>query len=375
MMQQGGKVDLARKEELILAKQIRQNTSKILQRPSYFHSSDLKRVQDKSWIRESKQQDKRISTPVMEALLIQKKEGKLASSALDDWLQNLEAQFDDHYEKCEKIENKMAPKKEKEEDVFWKNIKKDKVEVEFGTNQNEEEKEIKRKKFVDKFQAQLNEKRMKSDENPTEKVKPSIEFGTDESESDKEVKRKAWVNKFETQLNHCYSKREEGKKKKWLDNVETEFDRCLNECHAMEEFDQIDPKNDDLDMVVPISPLLDSSFAKHKADLNRRKSLTTGKKSKANCEEMASPRLNSREQRSNAARKHYEENVPKDSFVLGNEPDVVRTTQKKQSLFGHWIGKKMVRTKRSWKRKLTSLGLLNMSFQKLQGEKRARQQK
>jgi hypothetical protein len=149
----------------------------------------------KGWIRESKQQDKRILTPVLEALLIQKKEGILGSSALDDWLQNLEAQFDDHYEKCEKIENKMAPKKEV--DVFWKNIKKDKVEVEFGTNQSEEEKQIKRKKFVDKFQAQLNEKRMKRDGNTTEKGKPSIEFGTDESELDKEVKRKAWVNKFE----------------------------------------------------------------------------------------------------------------------------------------------------------------------------------
>jgi hypothetical protein len=74
--------------------------------------------------------------------------------------------------------------------------------------------------------------------------------------------------------------------------VETEFDRCLNEYHAMEEFDKINSKSDDLDMFVPISPLLDSSFAKHKADLNRRKSLITGKKSKANCEEMASPRLN-----------------------------------------------------------------------------------
>ena len=47
-MQEGGRVDLARKEELILAKQIRQNTTKILQRPSYFHGPEPKKMQDKS---------------------------------------------------------------------------------------------------------------------------------------------------------------------------------------------------------------------------------------------------------------------------------------------------------------------------------------
>merc|ERR1711971_1108563 len=110
---------------------------------------------DNGWIRDMKQEEKKISTPVLEALLVQKKEGKLVSSALDDCLQNLEAQFDDHYEKCDNIDKILY--EQKEIDIISYNTKKAKNET--RSAQNEEHKEIKIKPKMNNFQTHLNEKR------------------------------------------------------------------------------------------------------------------------------------------------------------------------------------------------------------------------
>jgi len=78
-------VERGAKEDLVLKKQIRQSTTKILQRPSYFQDSQ-RRVS----------QDNQVSPEVLNALLHQRKDGKLSNSVLENWVHRFEKEFDDH---------------------------------------------------------------------------------------------------------------------------------------------------------------------------------------------------------------------------------------------------------------------------------------
>ncbi|XP_023344446.1 uncharacterized protein LOC111713738 [Eurytemora carolleeae] len=81
-------VDLELKNELILKKQIRQSTTRRLQRPSFFQESQRKSSQEEP-----------ISPAVLTALLDQRKQGKLSNSVLENWVSRFEREFEECHSK------------------------------------------------------------------------------------------------------------------------------------------------------------------------------------------------------------------------------------------------------------------------------------